>query len=95
MSLYMDDIALSSNDRPALSDAFVRVLEALEVANFELSPSKVCAPTARLHLFNCDLETGQTEVREDRIDKFNAEVRSQESVLAFDRYCETVGEGNG
>lgn len=94
VSLYMDDIALSSDDLPALTDAFERVLAALDEANFELSPNKVCAPTGALDLFNCDLENGRTEVRQERVDKFNAIPRSADSVIAFDRYCDSVEAGN-
>lgn len=94
VSLYMDDIALSSDDMAALTDGFERVLAALEAANYELSQNKVCPPTGMLDLFNCDLQTGRTEVRQDRIDKFNSEPRSAESIIAFDRYCDSVGAGN-
>lgn len=94
VSLYMDDIALSSDDLPALTDAFDLVLAALDEANFELSPNKVSPPTLALDLFNCDLETGRTKVRQERMDKFNAEPRTIESIIAFDRYCESVEVGN-
>lgn len=94
VSLYMDDIALSSNDLSALEDAFEAVLAALAEANFELSTQKVCPPSPAVDLFNCDLQTGHTQVRQERIDEFNSVPRSPESVAAFDRYCDSVEEGN-
>ena len=94
VSLYMDDIALSSDDLPALNDAFDRLLAAFEEANFELSPNKVSPPSMALDLFNCHLETGRTEVRQERIDKFNSEPRSPASINAFDLYCDSIEAGN-
>jgi len=83
VSLYMDDIALSSDDLEALGSAFERVLAALHTANFKLSDDKVCAPTEALSLFNCDLETGRTVVRQERIQKFNAEPRTPDSSPSY------------
>jgi len=94
VSLYMDDIALSSDDFPSLAEAFERTLAALGEANFELSQNKVCAPTAALDLFNCDLETGRTGVRQERVDKFYETPRTPESINAFDLYRDSVEAGN-
>ena len=94
VSLYMDDIALSSDDKDLLASAHDLVLTALEEANFELSPAKVCPPTNTLNLFNCSLDTGSTVVTQKRIDKFHEEPRSAEAIDAFAGYCANVEAGN-
>lgn len=94
VSLYVDDIALSSNDLDALTAAFEKVLAALYEANFELSPDKVSSPTAALDLFNCDLEIGRTRVQSQRVQRFFKKPRSADSTAAFERYRESVEIGN-
>ncbi len=94
VSLYMDDIALSSDDIDLLANAHNLVLAALEEANFELSPAKVCPPTDALNLFNCNIDNGSTVVMQERIDKFHEVPRSAASIDAFDRYCADVEAGN-
>lgn len=94
VSLYMDDIALSSDDIDLLANAHELVLAALDEANFELSPAKVRTPTDALDLFNCNLNTGSTVVMQERIDKFHGTPRSADSVDAFDRYRASVAAGN-
>lgn len=94
VSLYMDDIALSSDDLPALTGAFATVRVALADANFELSPDKVCGPSQGLQLFNCDLRTGRTEVRQERVAEFFEKPRTAESIAAFEFYRESVETGN-
>jgi hypothetical protein len=94
ISVYMDDISLSSDDFGELRMAYDKLLERLAEANLEVSPQKVREPSPSMDVFNCDLERGQTEVQQQRIHIFKAEPRSDASVEAFARYCLSVEEGN-
>lgn len=93
-TVYMDDISLSSDDRAALQSAFDELVHLLADGEFEISPDKTRKPGPAMDLFNCDLTCGQTNVRLERIDKFLSEPHSENSVLAFDRYCASVEAGN-
>ncbi len=94
VSLYMDDIALSSDDAGKLDAAFRELLAKLREAHFEVSDNKVREPSPAMDLFNCDLRTGHTEVRQDRVDEFLSVTRSQPSLEGFVRYQLSVEEGN-
>ena len=94
VTVYMDDICLSSDDLGGLQEAFDALLERLDQANFVVSGQKVRPPSPAMDVFNCDLESGQTEVQQQRIDLFEAEPRSDASMEAFARYCLIVEEGN-
>lgn len=94
VSVYMDDISLSSDDLNLLQAAFEGLLERLATAYFEVSPQKVRPPAPAIDVFNCDLRCGQTEVQQDRIDLFEAEPRSEASMDAFAHYCLSVERGN-
>jgi hypothetical protein len=92
VSVYVDDIAISGADRAVVDEAFDRLLQSLEAANFALSPSKT-APTAEaLELFNCELRYLHSAVTPARIERFQLEGKDQG---AFDRYLASVEAGNG
>ncbi len=95
ISVYMDDISLSSDNERALQSAFENVLLALKSANFEVNDTKVRAPSAKMDIFNCDLAPGKVEVQQQRIDTFYAEQRSPLSIAGFEEYLERVRDGNG
>jgi len=94
VSVYMDDISLSSDDEAALYGAFEQLKAKLQEANFEISAGKMREPSTAMDVFNCDLSHGKTEVRSDRIGEFYAEMRSPASVDGFEEYCARVQEGN-
>lgn len=94
VSVYMDDISLSSDDLGTLWVAFDELLNRLAEANFEVSPEKVREPTTAMDVFNCDLQCGQTEVQQQRIDLFESQARSHASMEAFAQYCLSVEDGN-
>jgi hypothetical protein len=94
VTVYMDDVTLSSDDFDALQGAFDRLLVCLAEAEFEISPDKTREPGPTMDLFNCDVQQGRTAVREERVNRFFAQPRSQISANAFDLYCETVKQGN-
>lgn len=94
VSVYMDDISLSSNDETALCEAFEQLKNKLQEANFEISAGKIREPSMAMDVFNCDLSHGKAEVRSERIGLFYAEMRSPESINGFEDYCARVQEGN-
>jgi hypothetical protein len=94
VTVYMDDISLSSDNLTALQAAFDRLLACLQHAEFEISPEKTRHPSPAMDLFNCDVECGRTVVRSERIDLFLSEPRTLPSQEAFDGYCESVAAGN-
>ncbi|MFT3808938.1 MAG: reverse transcriptase domain-containing protein [Micropepsaceae bacterium] len=94
VSVYMDDIALSSNNSVALSDAFASTKAALEKEGFKSSKAKEADAVDSIAIFNCDLSQGLTEVQPSRIEKFETEMRSADSEKAFEDYCASVARGN-
>lgn len=94
VTVYMDDISLSSDDLSALQAAFDQLLARLTEAEFEISAAKTRNPGPAMDLFNCDVECGRTSVMDERIDLFLAEPRTPASLIAFDDYCDSVADGN-
>lgn len=94
VSVYMDDISLSSNNADALTAAFASTVAALETDGFILSADKMRPPAPTLDLFNCDLSTGRTIVRDDRIARFIDSQPTVEAEDAFVAYCASVEVGN-
>jgi hypothetical protein len=93
-SVYMDDLALSGNDRELISVAFEGLLRAVEASGFRINEAKTRAPSALIDVFNCDLAFGRTVVRDERQAEFYAGQPSPPSLAAFERYCESVETGN-
>ena len=85
-SIYIDDIAIASDDLPALTVAFEGLLDAAAAANFALNCAKVSPPSDRMDLFNCDLSQGETTVKDERVEEFYAKDRTQRAAGAFERY---------
>lgn len=94
VSIYMDDIAISSNNQAQLTAAYQELLQRVAEANFTLSEEKMRSPASEIDLFNCDLSHGLTQVRPDRIAAFNAKERSEASRNGFERYVDSVIKGN-
>jgi hypothetical protein len=94
VSVYMDDIAISSDSVEKLQSAFAELKAKIEEANFPINGAKTVSPTALLELFNCELERNRTSVTEARRTAFYAEPRSAASNDAFVRYCASVEQGN-
>jgi hypothetical protein len=94
VSVFVDDIAISSNDEGILKNIFTDLTTKISDADFQLNGAKTIAPTSALKLFNCDLEFGRTVVTDARIALFENGQRSNPSKEAFDRYCRVVEIGN-
>jgi hypothetical protein len=94
VSVYMDDISLSSDSLADLECAYQGLLWVLENSDFELSQEKTCSPTDRLEIFNCSLAHGHAVVQQQRIAEFYAGNPSDASLEAFAAYCDSVAAGN-
>jgi Reverse transcriptase (RNA-dependent DNA polymerase) len=94
VSVYVDDISLSSDDPEALEAAYAGLLGILNGAQFILSEHKLRRPSAAIDLFNCDLTSGRTAVRAERVAEFAAVDHSEASIEQFARYTLKVEEGN-
>lgn len=94
VSVYMDDIALSSPCGEKLQRAFDELKAKIEEANFPINVTKTLPPSELMELFNCGLERGRTSVTEVRRTTFYSEPRSAASTEAFERYCDTIERGN-
>jgi hypothetical protein len=95
VSVYVDDISLSSDNLGALEAAYEATIGVLEADGFQVSADKLRRPAAAIDVFNCDLTHGLAKVRDSRIDQFMAEAPSHEAEAAFAAYCASVEVGNG
>ncbi|CDZ57164.1 reverse transcriptase domain-containing protein [Neorhizobium galegae] len=93
-SVYMDDVVLSGNETDKLELAFNGLLANLPQAGFQINAAKLRMPSASMDVFNCDLTIGGTTVREERKAEFYSAAQSDKSVAAFERYCESIENGN-
>ncbi|MGV2979848.1 reverse transcriptase domain-containing protein [Camelimonas sp. ID_303_24] len=90
VSVYMDDICLSSNDKVALCVAFESLNAAIAESGFSLNAAKTRLPARSVDIFNCGLTHGSTEVLPERIAEFYSEPRSIESAAGFEQYVDIV-----
>jgi hypothetical protein len=90
ISVYMDDICLSSRDEQVLWEAFDGLKAAMSEAGFALNIGKMREPTTLIDIFNCNLKHGATEVLSDRIAEFYSKDRSNESINGFNTYVDIV-----
>ena len=95
VSVYVDDISLSSDSADVLQAAYDATIAVLEGDGFQVSADKLRPPAAAIDVFNCDLAQGLSKVRDDRIDQFMSDVPSREAEAAFAAYCASVELGNG
>lgn len=94
VSVYVDDIALSSNDLARLCDCFEELNEGLISAGFQANDAKTVSPRNSMEVFNCSLQKNVTSVLPTRIDEFFSEPHTDVSEAAFRRYCASVSNGN-
>lgn len=94
VSVFMDDIAISSKEKDHLEMAFIEIQRAFDEANLPLKVSKSCPPSDNIDIFNCYLEEMKSVVTQERKDLFYSQPRSGLSAAAFDDYCLSVEEGN-
>lgn len=94
VSVYMDDISISSNDQRELETAFDELVASAARAGFALNEQKMRRPAPAMDVFNCEIEQGSSVVSEARIAKFHEVQRTAASVAGFERYVARVKRGN-
>ncbi len=95
VSAYVDDIAISGNDRDQLDVIFTQLAETIREADFSVNATKTAPTGEAIELFNCDLRFLRTAVTDERKGRFYSEKHTGDSEDGFDRYCLTIEEGNG
>lgn len=95
ISVYVDDIALSCNNKKTLDKAYKRLRKAIADSNFVINEAKCLPRTLTIEVFNCSLTRKETTVTVARQAEFHAEPRTPLSEESFERYCLSVAEGNG
>lgn len=94
VSVYVDDISLSSQDEQALQAAFEQAGLALVASGFTANANKTVSPSSNIEVFNCNLTQGSTAVTDARKAEFQDSEHSDVSSDAFAAYCEHVEAGN-
>jgi hypothetical protein len=94
VTVFMDDIAISGNNRRVLERAYKKLRRKLVASKFPLNEAKSFPPSPTIDLFNCHLDHMRTLVTEARREQFCAEERSPRSEAAFDTYCAVIARGN-
>lgn len=94
LSVYMDDIAISSPSRDVLQKVFRELTIKIQEANFPINLEKTMPPTELMNLFNCELELNRASVLEARRAAFYAGMPSAAACEAFERYCQSIECGN-
>lgn len=95
ISVYMDDIAISSSEKAALEEAYEKLKIAISASGFEINLEKTTPPTETIEIFNCELEFNHATVTETRQAIFYTGAPSPAALEAFKRYCQSVERGNG
>ncbi|MBX3501638.1 MAG: hypothetical protein KF889_19530 [Alphaproteobacteria bacterium] len=96
MSVYLDDIVGSHNEKSLLTEAFDEIRDACIRSEFTPNAAKLTPPSEAIVAFNCDLTQGKAFVTEARIKQFYEEDpdRSSLSIQSFRGYCSRVAEAN-
>jgi hypothetical protein len=94
LSVYVDDISLSSNNIDTLLDGYAEICAAVDASGFTISPEKSVPPCESLTVFNCHLQTGTTFVTLARKEIFLSKQPNPAQLEGFDRYVRSVERGN-
>lgn len=94
VSVYVDDIALSGNNRRVLQRVHRELRRIAVTSNFTINEAKSVELGETVELFNCDLLHQKTIVTEARRREFYAIARSAASETAFENYCAAIAVGN-
>lgn len=94
VTVFMDDIAISGNNKQVIERAYKKIRRELAEAHFPINERKSIGPSRTIELFNCHVEHMSTLVTEARRAEFYQEERSDLSREAFERYCAAVADGN-
>lgn len=70
VSVYMDDIIISSNDINKLNIIINRIRPIAEFSKFPLNPNKEQGPSDSITAFNIELSKGFFQITEERLEEF-------------------------
>jgi len=93
LSVYMDDILLSSNSKDELHDAIKELQQACSSANFSINSEKLIMPCEELEIFNIELSHSKMRLTERRLEEFARAIQenaSEEVVGGIISYAHTV-----
>jgi hypothetical protein len=87
ITVYVDDILISSNSLADLQSAYEQVLSGIELSGFEASLAKSEEPGGAINSFNCKIEERLT-ILDERIQKFRQQLllagpRAREAILRY------------
>lgn len=94
VSVYVDDIAISGNNRRVLERTYRKMRRKVAESEFTINEAKSAAPGTSFELFNCHIERMRSVVTDARRAEFYAEVRTPRSEAAFEEYCSAIEHGN-
>jgi hypothetical protein len=94
VSVYVDDIAISGNNKRVLQRTYRKLIRKVAVSNFIINDDKSAEPGLSIELFNCHLERMRSVVTAERRQQFYSVARDAESVAAFENYCRAIEQGN-
>ena len=94
ISVYLDDIIGSSEDKEVLRATYDAIKVACVTANLTPNPAKLVEPNPKVVAFNCNLTKGAAEVTDERIAKFYAKFPSIRSRESFEAYVAGVASQN-
>lgn len=94
ISVYVDDICLSSNNLKKLKECYNELKNKIEESNFLLNKKKSMEPCEKIEIFNCSLKHKETLVLPKRIADFEAIDTNPASKIGFKNYCSSVESGN-
>jgi hypothetical protein len=79
ISVYVDDIVISTRDPRIAADIYAEIQEAATRARFRLRPKGSNEPTAEIRAFNILLREDSMFVADDRMNKFETALRDSSS----------------
>jgi Reverse transcriptase (RNA-dependent DNA polymerase) len=87
ITIYVDDILVSSNNLVDLQSAYEQVLSGIELSGFEASLAKSEEPGVAINSFNCKIEDRIT-ILDDRMQKFRQQLlvagpRARDAILRY------------
>ncbi|WP_310608421.1 reverse transcriptase domain-containing protein [Buttiauxella brennerae] len=74
LSVYMDDVIISSNDLPLLERSFQDILKALEKSDYRVNTQKSQPPSPQITVFNLVIQKGSLKVMPQRMSDFLIDV---------------------
>jgi hypothetical protein len=95
VSIYVDDIIVSSHDAPTVDHALSEIRAAASASGFVINDAKSDGPAAEIIAFNIHIGSGRMEISADRMVEFleNIQRGSDEQVAGILNYVGSVNEG--